>query len=83
MVTTERDVYLYTYEKHTPEMYVVETIARGFTLPQLEAVQSAVRMHGSMFDLLGITANSLRSRANPVCLAMANKECADAYEHAY
>ena len=35
------------------------------------------------FDLLGITTNSLRSRANPVCLAMANKECADAYEHAY
>ncbi len=35
------------------------------------------------FDLVGITTNSLRSRANPVCLAIANKESADAYEHTY
>jgi hypothetical protein len=33
------------------------------------------------FDLVGITTNSLCSRANPVCLAIANKESADAYEH--
>jgi hypothetical protein len=30
------------------------------------------------FEYLGITTNSLRSKANPVCLAMANKKCADA-----
>ena len=35
------------------------------------------------FDLMGITTNSLRSRANPICLAIANKESADAYEHTY
>jgi hypothetical protein len=35
------------------------------------------------FDLVGITTNSLRSRANPICLAIANKESADAYEHTY
>jgi hypothetical protein len=35
------------------------------------------------FDLIGVTTNSLRSRANPICLAIANKENADAYEHTY
>ena len=50
-------------------------------------VQMGFDASGSMsdtkFDLVGITTNSLRSRANPVCLAMANKESADAYEHMY
>jgi hypothetical protein len=26
---------------------------------------------------------TLHSKANPVCLAMANKDCAEAYEHTY
>ncbi len=38
-------------------------------------------MSNTKFDLVGITTNSLRSRANPICLAIANKESADAYEH--
>ena len=50
-------------------------------------VQMGFDASGSMsdtkFDLVGITTNSLRSRANPVCLAIANKESADAYEHMY
>jgi hypothetical protein len=40
-------------------------------------------MSNTKFDLIGVTTNSLRSRANPVCLAIANKENADAYEHTY
>jgi hypothetical protein len=40
-------------------------------------------MSDTKFDLVGITTNSLRSRANPVCLAIANKESAVAYEHTY
>jgi hypothetical protein len=35
------------------------------------------------FDLVGITTKSLHSRANPGCLAIANKESTDAYEHTY
>jgi hypothetical protein len=35
------------------------------------------------FDIIGVTTNSLRSRANHVCLAMVNQECADGYEHTY
>ena len=35
------------------------------------------------FDLVGITTNSLSSQANPVCLAIANKESTDAYEYTY
>jgi len=35
------------------------------------------------FDLVEITTNSLCSCANPVCLAIANKESANAYEHTY
>jgi len=50
-------------------------------------VQMGFDASGSMsdtkFDLVGITTNSLRSRANPVCLAIVNKESADAYEHIY
>ena len=219
MITTERDVFLYTFDKHTPESHSADHSARGLKLPQKAAVEAAVRMHpmasatdvrrnlnladkkrrdevyispskkrtvqrvvcqerrkvlsefaggesidrsegsltrmcdkmyiqklvaehntaggahlelhqpiclghqfakgvrfanfstpflllnaaravnsgwpvtlgfdasGSMsntqFDLIGITTNSLRSRANPVCLAIANKENADAYEHTY
>jgi hypothetical protein len=41
-------------------------------------------MSDTKFDLIiGVTTNSLCSRANPVCLAMVNKECADDYENAY
>jgi hypothetical protein len=40
-------------------------------------------MSDTKFDIIGVTTNSLRSRANPVCLAMVNKERADGYEHTY
>ena len=40
-------------------------------------------MSDTKFDIIGVTTNSLRTRANPVCLAMVNKECADGYEHTY
>ena len=35
------------------------------------------------FDLIGVTTNSLRCRANPVCLSIVNSESADGYEHTY
>jgi hypothetical protein len=35
------------------------------------------------FELMGITTNSLRKRANPVCLCVVNKESAIAYENMY
>jgi hypothetical protein len=35
------------------------------------------------FDLMGITTNSLLSRANPVCLSIVNQESAVAYEAMY
>jgi hypothetical protein len=41
----KRRIFLYTYDKHTPESHAAETLARGLTLPQKEAVQTAVRMH--------------------------------------
>jgi hypothetical protein len=37
-------------------------------------------MSNTKFDLVSITTNSLRSRANPICLAIANKESVDAYQ---
>jgi hypothetical protein len=40
-------------------------------------------MSNTKFDLVSITTNSLRSLANPICLAIANKERVDAYEHTY
>jgi hypothetical protein len=40
-------------------------------------------MSNTKFDLVGITTNSLRSRANPIRLAIANNESTDAYEHTY
>jgi hypothetical protein len=46
----------------------------------LEATGS---MSDTKFDIIGVTTNSLRSRANPVCLVMVNKECTDGYEHTY
>ncbi len=52
-----------------------------------ESLQMGFDASGSIsdtkFDLVGITTNSLRERANPVCLAIANRESADAYEHTY
>jgi hypothetical protein len=35
------------------------------------------------FELMGITVNSLRHRANPVCLAIVKQETAEAYAHMY
>jgi hypothetical protein len=35
------------------------------------------------FEMLGINVNSLRRKANPVCLCIAKKEKAVAYEHMY
>ncbi len=35
------------------------------------------------FEVMGITTNSLRSRANPVCLSFVNQECAVGYESTY
>ena len=40
-------------------------------------------LSNKQFDLLGMTTNSLRRRANPICLAIVNKESAIAYEHMY
>jgi hypothetical protein len=45
VVTTEREVFLYTDYKHTPDSHSAEQSIPGLTLPQKEAVQSAVRMH--------------------------------------
>ncbi len=45
MVTTEREVFLYTHDKHTPDSHSMDHVARDLTLPQKEAVQAAVRMH--------------------------------------
>jgi hypothetical protein len=40
-------------------------------------------MSNTKFDLVGITTNSLRSLAHPICLAIANTESEDAFEHKY
>ena len=45
MITTERDVFLYTFDKHTPESHSADHSARGLKLPQQAAVEAAVRMH--------------------------------------
>ena len=45
VVTTDREVFLYTNEKHTPDSHSMEHTVRGFILPQKQALQSAVRMH--------------------------------------
>ena len=37
----------------------------------------------SLFEMLGMNVNSLGRRANPVCLCIAKKEEAVAYEHMY
>jgi hypothetical protein len=40
-------------------------------------------MLDTKLDLIGVTTNSLRPRANPVCLAMVNNEYTDGYKHTY
>ncbi len=40
-------------------------------------------LSNKQFDLMGITAFSLRGRANPICLCIVNKESAIAYENMY
>ncbi len=45
VVTTERDVILYTFDKHTPESHAADHSARGLKMPQQAAVEAAVRMH--------------------------------------
>ncbi len=43
--SSEREVLLYTFDKHTPESHSVDHSSRGLKLQQQAAVQAAVRMH--------------------------------------
>jgi hypothetical protein len=80
----------YQFEKNvtfanltTPFLLLHPTRAVNSGWPLQLGFNATGRLANAKFEYLGIATNSLRSKANPVCLAMANKECADAYEHTY
>ena len=59
--------------------------ARGINSqwPFLAGFDSTFGISSKKFEMLGMTVNSLRRKANPVCLCIAKKEEAIAYEHMF
>jgi len=51
--------------------------------PVLAGFDSTFGISSNKFEMLGMNVNSLRRKANPVCLCIAKKEEAVAYEHLY
>ncbi len=51
--------------------------------PVLAGFDSTFRISSNKFELLGMNVNSLKRKANPVCLCITKKEEAVAYGHMY
>jgi hypothetical protein len=51
--------------------------------PFLAGFDSTFGITSKKFELMGVSVNSLRRRANPVCLCVVKKEEAIAYEKMY
>ena len=67
----------------TPNLLLHATRSANAGWPMQMGFDATFGLSNKQFELMGITTNSIRRRANPICLTIVNKESAIGYEKMY